>query len=659
MTAEGGQNQERAATRPVSERHNDHQATRRRLGMVNTRGRTKLPPLLVEAVRAKKMTASHAVLWAAVDHCCALGRKQSDGGQATLGDAIGSSRKKVARLLVDSSPLFANLDGRGPLMVQEQQDKGLSTIYRTRRKTNGRLGAWAPTWTLCLVCDGARHEALLPARLVSPDAWLLFALLVWRTGDEGACWRTVPELADMLGCGPREAQRLTRELRTAGLLLARDRRVRDGGAKAKASVLIPVVERSPKRAGGERTVVALLRQIPAELPVELSWSLDLLEPAGDPGPGRVSFGGWAAWRALVATGPVMVLPEVLVQRFGVPDEEASRWSEEAALAGLAVLNLEGEWVPVLSPSSPSPDPVFVQVGGDPGADSGATGMTSSLTQPMTSSLTQPMTSSLTQGMTSSLTHETSTHSSDPVHSGRLMPSGQVDEVGGEGDVVLSPPKADVVSGGARERPAAGQARRDPLPHPADVRRVTAAPEVQALLWEPLSAGQQAKATQLIIEALTAPEIRSAPAQLAYRLERSLIGKAASDIDNPFAWLRSRLRRRGCAQDCTCWHAACEEGTLWPQMTSCSHCDRESVDRLANWRQERSEGMSPTNDVDGVEESAAVQQPAAREPRLQIVPEQPTVTDEPFRWQEEVEPAVRGLDEFTAARARIRMARATA
>ncbi|WP_406740750.1 hypothetical protein [Streptomyces atratus] len=626
---------------------------------MNSKGRTKLPPTLMAAVRAKKMTASHAVLWAAVEHCCALGRKQADGGQATLGDAIGASRKKAARLLVDASPLFANLDGRGPLMVQEQQEKGLPTIYRSRRRTNGRIGAWAPTWTLCLVCDGARHENLLSARLVSPEAWVLFALLVWWAGDDGACRRTVLELADAMGCSPREAQRLTRELRSAGLLLVRDRRVRDGGVTAKSSVLIPVVERSKRYSAAERTVVALLQRLPADLPAELAWSLDLLEPAGDPGPGRVSFGGWAAWRALVAMGPVMVLPAVLAERFAVPEEDAARWSEEAALAGLATLSIEGIWTPVLSPSGAPPDPVLEAMEGDSAGDAEADGMTSSLTQPMTSSLTQPMTSSLTQPMTSSLTHETSTLSRDPVHSARLMPSEEVDVVEGEGDVVLPPPKADVVGGCARERPTAGAARRSPLPHQADVQRVTAAPEVQALLWEPMTAGQRAKAAQLIGEALTNSETRSTPDQLAYRLTQSLTGKGSSDIENPFAWLRSRLLRRGCAKDCTCWHPACEEGILWPQMASCSHCERESVDRLADWRREHPERVPASDDVGNLEELDTARPQIAQEPRLRIVPEQPPAVPEAFRWQQQLEPAVRGLDEFTAARARMRKARTTA
>ncbi|MFD0393287.1 hypothetical protein ACFQ3Z_15750 [Streptomyces nogalater] len=137
----------------------------------------------MDAVRSGKATASHAAVWAVVELACALGQGRCTAAQATLADAVGTSTPRLARLLADNSPLLANLDGRGPLVAQERQERGLPTHFFARRK-GGQLGGWAPTWTLTLVCDGTSHEQLVPIRLISPSAWLLYAVLVWWAGDE-------------------------------------------------------------------------------------------------------------------------------------------------------------------------------------------------------------------------------------------------------------------------------------------------------------------------------------------------------------------------------------------------------------------------------------------------------------------------------------------
>jgi hypothetical protein len=542
------------------------------------------------------------------DFLSSLDHRRADAAAGTLADAIGTSRPKLARLLTDNSPLFANLDGRGPLLSQEKQARGLPTWYVAHRKVRGNMGGWAPTWTLTLVCDGTSHELLVPARLISPAAWVAHAVLVWRAGDEGACWRTVDELAAEFGVSSREAQRLTRELRAAGLLLVRDRRgtSRKGeGRAAKASVYMPVVDRRSRLAGAERPVVELLRQLPMEVPARQAWALDRLDPTGiiSEKPGLVGFGGWAAWRALsVADGPVPLLPQVLADQYGIAPDVAAGWAEQAAVAGLASVDLTGVWTPVLveEPRSAEemPSAVYIQVSrhgapslipeeGAPEAVDMASGLLHLVGSDMTSGLLQHMASGLLQHMASGLWHETETLSSDPVQGVGLRSVVEVQEVSGE--VVLAPPKAHVVDAAAA-RPSAGAAKIKPSPvdHTAD--RVLVDHSVQALLVARMTPGQLGVARQLIAAAL-ASEDRPTAEQLGQRLAKSLTGKSTTEIDDPFAWFRKALKRPGCRENCTCRDPACEGGTLWPGGYICGHCAREGEDRLLEWRAEQRQAVA--------------------------------------------------------------------
>ncbi|MER7310009.1 hypothetical protein [Streptomyces griseoluteus] len=559
----------RAVTRPVAERHAAREAGRARIGLTaNHRGQTKLPAVLVDAVRDGKADASHAVLWAVVCFLDSLtdGRGYCDAAQGTLADAIGTSDRRVGRLLADASPLFRNeLDGRGPVMSREVQDQGLTTHLWARRKVNGRnMGAWAPTWTVTLVCDGTAHEQLVPARLISPAAWVAYAVLVWRAGDEGSCRRTIKELAAELGVSERVAQRLTRELREAGLLLVRDRRGearKRGQAAAGASTYIPVVVREQRPQGRERSAVALLRQLPAELPQAWAWTLDRLDPTAGltaSRSGRVGFGGWAAWRALAELGPVELFLDVLTQRYGVADETAAQWGEEAVTAGLMTLGEDMvTWRPVLeNPASAQEEP-----------GEGVESMASGLSEGMTSGLSDPMRSGLSEGMASGLSDEVETLTSDPAYGGGLMSVSMAEVVGGEGDLVAAPPQARLVDADACERPAAGADKIKPRGE--DVAQVLGAPEARWLLLDRMNGGQQRKLEQIVGEAVAEWGVD----RVTSRLTMGLSGKSREEIANPFGWARTVITTRwGCYSDCTCQDPACERGSYADTAMPCRHCE---------------------------------------------------------------------------------------
>ncbi|MGW1796517.1 helix-turn-helix domain-containing protein [Streptomyces sp. NPDC001984] len=566
----------RAATRPVAERHAAREASRARLGLTaNNRGQTKLPADLVRAVRDGKATASHATIWAVVDLACALREGRCTAAQGTLADAIGTSTPRLARLVADNSPLLRGVDGRAPFMAQERQERGIQTHYFALRKVRGagQMGGWAPTWTLTLVCDGTAHEQLVPARLLSPTAWLSYAVLVWRAGDEGACRRTLGELAAELGVSEREAKRVTRELRAAGLLLVRDHRGdarKPGTAASKPNTYIPVVVRKPRPQGQEWAVVALLRQLPAELPQSQAWTLDRLDPSAGltaSQPGRVGFGGWAAWRALAVVGAVPCFPETLADTYGVPEETATQWAEEAALAGLMVLETDPiTWRAVL-------DQPAATERTEPGEKGES--MRPGLLDPMGPGLLEGMGSDLLDPIGPGLSDETQTLFMDPSQLGGLMSVPRAEVVGGESDVVAAPPTAHAVDARG-PRPTAGTGKTKP--HREDIARVLGAPEVRTLLLDRMTDWQRRAAEREVAEALAAG---TSADQLAYRVTVALVGKSANEIRSPYGWLgRVVTARFGCTSTCTCSDPECEAGVIWYDGTACHHCEREREDRIA-------------------------------------------------------------------------------
>ncbi|MFG3287218.1 hypothetical protein ACGF3G_00140 [Streptomyces sp. NPDC048179] len=547
----------RAATRPAAVRHAAREASRRRLGLTaNNRGQTKLPAALVDAVRSGKATASHTVAWAVVELACALGEGRCTAAQSTLADAVGTSTPRLARLLADNSPLLANLDGRGPLMAQERQERGLPTRFYARRK-GGQLGGWAPTWSLTLVCDGTSHEQLVPARLISPSAWLLYAVLVWWAGDEGSCRRYVRDIAAELGASERLVREWTRELRAAGLLLVRDRRGdsrKPGVSTVSASTYIPVVVRRPRPQGQERDVVAVLRRLPGDLPLSQAWTLDRLDPSAgltSSQPGRVGFGGWAAWRVLAATGPVACLPVTLADTYGVPEETASQWAEEAFGAGLVVFDDDPiQWRAVLAqPTTADQNEVAATVDSDRRA------------------------------------------LLDPDRHGLL------DAEGCAGDVVTDPPATPaqvVIAHGPRPPAGAGKVERPR----GDIARVLGAPEVRVLLLDRMNDWQRRAAERKVADALSS----LSAGQLSHRVTAALVGKSPDDIREPYGWLRQVIAARyGCTSKCTCVDPACEAGVIWYDGTACRHCEREREDRIAS----------------AAADQPAVQRPAER-PALAVV-----------------------------------------
>ncbi|MHB9862022.1 hypothetical protein [Streptomyces sp. YIM S03343] len=562
----------RAATRPASERHAAREASRARLGLTtNNRGQTKLPASLVDAVRSGKATASHATVWAVVELACALGQGRCTAAQGTLADAVGTSTPRLARLLADNSPLLANLDGRGPLIARERQERGLPTHFFARRK-GGQMGGWAPTWTLTLVCDGTSHEQLVPARLISPSAWLLYAVLVWRAGDEGACRRYVRDVAADLGVSERLVREWMRELRAAGLLLVRDRRGdsrKPGMSAVSASTYIPVVVRQPRPQGQERDVVALLRRLPGDLPLSQAWTLDRLDPSAgltSARAGRVGFGGWAAWRLLAVAGPVLCLTEALADACGVSEETASQWAEEALRAGLAVLDGDPiTWRAVLDrPTATEPD----------GVGESAEINRHGLLGPHPPGLLEGDRHDLSDPDGPGLLHESGILFTDPSQFGglRSVPKAQV--VGGGGDLVAVPPKAQVVAGRVPQLLAATSKTK---PRREDIAQVLGAPEVRALLLNRMTDWQQRATERQVADVLAS----LSPSQLAYRVTAALVGKSPADIRTPYGWLHQVIATRyGCTERCTCADPACEGGVIWYDGTACRHCEREREDRIA-------------------------------------------------------------------------------
>ncbi|MFD0393289.1 hypothetical protein ACFQ3Z_15760 [Streptomyces nogalater] len=96
------------------------------------------------------------------------------------------------------------------------------------------------------------------------------------------------------------------------------------------------------------------------MPLSQAWTLDRLDPSAyltSSQPGRVGFGGWAAWRVLAATGPVTCLPVTLADTYGVPEETASQWAEEAFQAGLVVFDDDPvQWRAVLEQPTTTEQP---------------------------------------------------------------------------------------------------------------------------------------------------------------------------------------------------------------------------------------------------------------------------------------------------------------
>lgn len=148
--------------------------------------------------------------------------------------------------------------------------------------------------------------------------------------------------------------------------------------------------------------------------------------------------------------------------------------------------------------------------------------------------------------------------------------------------VAVPPKAHLGDVRASSRPSAGADKISPADQTV-VAKVLADPFVQSLLVAKLTPGQRAMLPRLIAEAMASDE-RPIPERLAYRLAQAVAGP--DSIRDPFAAIRSALNgRRGCAKNCTCRNPECEGGVVWPGEFACAWCERESEDRLADWRRE--------------------------------------------------------------------------